>query len=245
MAEEGKNQKSFDFLNVLGQISLATFVGTSAFVFGSTSAEFEFKSHVNDTDIDVDAKVPFLVDFYAIVSSIVIAIVQGESLTAFRVFRHDTRLVPTLYRLPLNILALIFSILHLIALINHPTTPNASGFSSFYSWISIILVVGYVIQALFTVYSLCFPRNSTHLKNGFRPAHKVFSNALFVITILQIFIGMSYYTEVLGKCYNKLSCKYQTDVFLNIGMVSLILYGLITSTVSINSHWKVEMTKEF
>ncbi|CAD5224660.1 unnamed protein product [Bursaphelenchus okinawaensis] len=235
--DTNRNYQSFDFLNVLGQIFLAVFVGSTAFVFGSTSADIEYGN--STTTVHVSDVNPIAVDFYAILTSIIIAVIQGESLTAFRVFRHDTKLVPTLYRLPLNIASSIFAILHLIALINHPTTENVNAFTNFYSWISIIIAVGYAIQTLFTLFSVFFPRNSKHLKEGFHPAHKVYSNSLFALTVLQIFIGMAFYSQALGECYANFTCENDVDVLLNVSMICLLGYGLITSTVSINSHWRV------
>lgn len=89
-------------------------------------------------------------DFKSLLFVIGLVITQGEALVAFRIHRHELKLIAHVVHFLLHLAGLALAILLLVAMIQHKNLNGETYFSSFASWISLILVAAFIVQVRMT-----------------------------------------------------------------------------------------------
>ncbi|KAI6199634.1 Cytochrome b561 [Aphelenchoides besseyi] len=253
-ANTNKNSKteanrSFDFFVGISHALLIAFCGLLAFVFGASSQRVQFGG-----DDQIAGYVGNL-DFPSLIYAIGLLVVQGESLIIHRVHRHEMRLVADILQLALHIAGVVLAVLLLVSIVQHRNRGSAVLFASFHTWLSVLLIAGYLAQGLVSLIGRVFPQHLRQLQHSFTPAHRIFCSVLAVLSAVQIITGLQEYTGALGfslasangtsplvNCYLQFNCPKNTGAFLNIAILCLIGYVAIIVSLVSNVHWSRKKT---
>ncbi|XP_044153961.1 transmembrane ascorbate-dependent reductase CYB561 [Bufo gargarizans] len=166
----------------------------------------------------------------------------GDALLVFRVFRHETKKATKILHGVLHILALIISLVGIIAVFQYHKKKNINDMYSLHSWLGITTFTLYFLQWILGFVMFFLPGVGFAYKNRFKPIHVFLGLSLLVSTIATCLLGL---TEKmlfsLPDDYAKLPAE---GVLVNSLGLLLVAFGLVIAYIVTREEWRRPLLPE-
>ncbi|KAM4032713.1 transmembrane ascorbate-dependent reductase CYB561 [Anomaloglossus baeobatrachus] len=160
----------------------------------------------------------------------------GDALLVFRVFRHETKRATKILHGTLHILALIISLVGIIAVFQFHKKKNIPDMYSLHSWLGITTFSLYILQWILGFIMFFLPGVGFALRSRFKPFHVFLGLSLLVSTIATCLLGL---TEkmlfALPDDYSKLPSE---GVLANSLGLLLVVFGLVIAYILTRDEWR-------
>ncbi|VDM39061.1 unnamed protein product [Toxocara canis] len=113
---------------------------------------------------------------------------QGEGLLAYRIFRHETKIMSKMVHTLMHICTFALVVAALINIVQFKNDNHISHMYSSHSWIGICLISVYLVQFAFGVINFPLPF-STGTRSSFVSSHKLVGLTIFVVSVAQSLTG--------------------------------------------------------
>ncbi|CAP28565.1 Protein CBG08803 [Caenorhabditis briggsae] len=164
---------------------------------------------------------------------------QGEALLAYRVYRHDAKMVSKLLHTALHITAIGLAITALCVIIISTNNTGYNNFTSVHSWIGVCLIAVYLVQFSFGFCTYLCPCSPGKYRALLMPVHRAVGVSCFVVACVQCCLGFgNVLLEGQPACFGDLSCQNRIEYVGAFCVLSIILYTLLVLALIIPKPWR-------
>ncbi|KAM8946141.1 transmembrane ascorbate-dependent reductase CYB561 [Pelodytes ibericus] len=160
----------------------------------------------------------------------------GDALLVYRVFRHETKRATKILHGGLHVLALIISLVGIIAVFQFHNSMNTPSMYSLHSWFGIATFALYILQWILGFVMFFLPGVAFTYKAQFKPLHVFFGLCLLISAIATSLIGI---TEKLlfsiPKDYSSLPAE---GILANTLGLLLIGFGMVVGYILTRDEWR-------
>ncbi|XP_075033466.1 transmembrane ascorbate-dependent reductase CYB561 [Mixophyes fleayi] len=160
----------------------------------------------------------------------------GDALLVYRVFRHESKKATKILHGALHMLALIISVVGIIAVFQFHKKKDIPDMYSLHSWLGITTFTLYILQWICGFVMFFVPGIAFAYKSRFKPLHVFLGLSLLVSTIATCLLGL---TEkllfALPEEYSKLPAE---GVLCNTLGLLLVAFGLVMSYILTRDEWR-------
>lgn len=240
-AKKYQTLRGFDFVLILSQFFAVLILCLVGYMFATWTGGFQWGSQEmvgnNGTGSNGD------VNFHGFFMSTAFIFGQGEALVAYRLYRHEAKVLSKAIHGFLHLLTLTLGGVGLGAMVTHKDLHGFSHFKSIHSWIGLTILSGYLIQFAVGFVNFAFPKTSLPVRRAVMPAHRAFGLMLFFVAVTQVVLGMNQYASYyMRDCYGALNCEHGVAVVLNVAVLIELLYAVTIAVLVGNENWRRDET---
>ncbi|KAM5136042.1 transmembrane ascorbate-dependent reductase CYB561 isoform 1-T3 [Mantella aurantiaca] len=160
----------------------------------------------------------------------------GDALLVYRVFRHETKRATKILHGALHLMALIISLVGIIAVFQFHKKNNIPDMYSLHSWLGITAFSFYILQWILGFIMFFVPGVAFSFKSRFKPLHVFFGIGLLVTTIATCLIGLT--EKVLFSIQNEYSQLPAEGVLINVLGLLLVAFGMVIVYILTREEWR-------
>ncbi|XP_051995805.1 transmembrane ascorbate-dependent reductase CYB561-like isoform X2 [Xyrauchen texanus] len=135
----------------------------------------------------------------------------GDAVLVYRVFRNESKRSVKILHALLHVMALIISVVGLVAVFDFHATAKIPDMYSLHSWCGMLTFVLFFLQWLLGMGFFVFPWASAQIRNWYLPLHVFFGLLLLVMSVGTCLLGI---TEKLLFSIN-IACQKQYVKYIN------------------------------
>ncbi|XP_028841087.1 cytochrome b561-like [Denticeps clupeoides] len=153
----------------------------------------------------------------------------GDAIMVYRVFRNESKRNVKILHAVLHLLALVLSIVGIVAVFDFHNALKISNMYSLHSWCGMITFILFILQWLIGLALFLFPWASRWLRSAYLPLHVFFGLGLFGLSIATCLQGI---TEKMLFSSPETYSKFDPEgVLANILGLLLLLFGAVVAYV--------------
>ncbi|KAG8447000.1 hypothetical protein GDO86_014444 [Hymenochirus boettgeri] len=160
----------------------------------------------------------------------------GDALLVYRVFRNETKRATKILHGALHILALIISLVGIIAVFQFHSNSGIPHLYSLHSWLGIITFILYILQWIVGFLLFFVPGVAFTYRSRFKPVHEFFGLGLLLSAVATSLIGL---TEkilfTLPNLYSKLPAE---GILVNTLGLLLVAFGAVIAYILTREEWR-------
>ncbi|OCT62268.1 transmembrane ascorbate-dependent reductase CYB561 isoform X1 [Xenopus laevis] len=156
----------------------------------------------------------------------------GEALLVYRVFRHETKRSTKILHGVLHIMALVISLVGIIAVFQYHQANGYPDMYSLHSWCGIVTFTLYILQWIIGFSLFFIPGVAFTYRSQFKPLHEFFGRALFLSSIATSLLGL---TE---KMFSEYSSHPAEGILVNSLGVLLVVFGAVIAYILTREDWR-------
>ncbi|XP_018410689.1 PREDICTED: cytochrome b561 [Nanorana parkeri] len=160
----------------------------------------------------------------------------GDALLVYRVFRHETKRATKILHGAFHVMALIISLVGIIAVFQFHKKSNIPDMYSLHSWLGITTYSFYILQWIMGFILFFVPGVAFAYKSRFKPLHVFFGMGLLVSTIATCLLGLT--EKALFTKELKYSELPPEGVLINSLGVLLVAFGMVIGYILTREEWK-------
>lgn len=160
----------------------------------------------------------------------------GDALLVYRVFRHETKRATKILHGALHLMALVISLVGIIAVFQYHKKSNIPDMYSLHSWLGIVTFSFYILQWILGFILFFVPGVAFAYKSRFKPLHVFFGIGLLVSTIATCLLGLT--EKVLFTKELKYSEKPPEGILINALGVLLVAFGMVIGYIITREEWR-------
>lgn len=160
----------------------------------------------------------------------------GDALLVYRVFRHETKRATKILHGALHILALIISLVGIIAVFQYHKKNNIPDMYSMHSWLGITTFSLYLMQWIIGFIMFFVPGVAFAYRSRFKPLHVFFGIGLLVSTIATCLLGLT--EKVLFSIPDTYSKMAAEGVLINALGLLLVAFGMVIAYILTREEWR-------
>ncbi|XP_035688206.1 cytochrome b561-like isoform X1 [Branchiostoma floridae] len=160
----------------------------------------------------------------------------GNAILTYRVFRDQVKLGVKILHTVLQIAALIFSIVALVATFDFHNANGIANMYSLHSWVGLIVVILFALQWVLGMSTYLLPFASRWIRTLFMPYHRFFGLVIFAMSIATCLMGL---TEKLLFTINDTYSSFAPEgILVNCLGLTLVLFGGFVGYIATREDWK-------
>ncbi|KAM9296920.1 transmembrane ascorbate-dependent reductase CYB561 [Gastrophryne carolinensis] len=160
----------------------------------------------------------------------------GDAHLVYRVFRYETKRATKILHGALHLLALIISLVGIIAVFQFHKKNNIPDMYSMHSWLGIMTFSLYILQWILGFILFFVPGVAYAYKSRFKPLHVFLGTSLLVSTIATCLLGL---TEKLLFTITEEYSKFPAEgILVNCLALLLVAFGAVIVYILTREEWK-------
>ncbi|XP_078572100.1 transmembrane ascorbate-dependent reductase CYB561-like isoform X2 [Branchiostoma floridae x Branchiostoma japonicum] len=160
----------------------------------------------------------------------------GNAILTYRVFRDQVKLGVKILHTVLQIAALIFSIVALVATFDFHNANGIANMYSLHSWIGLIVVILFALQWVLGMSTYLLPFASRWIRTLFMPYHRFFGLVIFAMSIATCLMGLT--EKLLFTIADTYSSFAPEGILVNCLGLTLVLFGGFVGYIATREDWK-------
>ncbi|KAM4622479.1 transmembrane ascorbate-dependent reductase CYB561 [Discoglossus pictus] len=160
----------------------------------------------------------------------------GDSLLVYRVFRHETKRATKILHAALHVLALIISLVGIIAVFQFHKKGGIADMYSLHSWFGITTFTLYLLQWTVGFIMFLAPGVGLTYRSQYKSLHVFFGLALLVCSIATALLGIT--EKLLFTFPTEYSNLPREGVLANVLGLLLVAFGLVIGYIVTRDEWK-------
>lgn len=160
----------------------------------------------------------------------------GDALLVYRVFRHETKRATKILHGALHILALIISLVGIIAVFQFHQKKKIPDMYSIHSWLGIATFSFYILQWIIGFIVFFVPGLAFAYKTFYKPLHIFFGMGLLVTSIATCLLGLT--EKVLFSIPDQYSQLPPEGVLINVLGLLLVAFGMVIVYILTREEWR-------
>ncbi|XP_053309981.1 transmembrane ascorbate-dependent reductase CYB561 [Spea bombifrons] len=160
----------------------------------------------------------------------------GDSLLVYRVFRHETKRATKILHGVLHIMALIISLIGIIAVFQFHKSSSIPDMYSLHSWVGITTFTLYLLQWILGFIMFFVPGVGFAYRTKFKPLHSFFGASLLVAAIASCLLGIT--EKLLFSIPKDYSKMVPEGILANSLGLLLVAFGAVVVYVLTREEWR-------
>ncbi|XP_063816076.1 transmembrane ascorbate-dependent reductase CYB561 [Pseudophryne corroboree] len=160
----------------------------------------------------------------------------GDALLVYRVFRHETKKATKILHGALHLMALIISVVGIVAVFQFHKKNAIPDMYSLHSWLGITTFTLYILQWICSFMMFFVPGIAYTYKSQFKPLHVFLGLSLLVSTIATCLLGLT--EKLLFTIPDEYSKLPGEGVLCNSLGLLLVAFGLVIGYILTRDEWR-------
>ncbi|XP_068120228.1 transmembrane ascorbate-dependent reductase CYB561 [Hyperolius riggenbachi] len=166
----------------------------------------------------------------------------GDALLVYRVFRNETKRATKILHGALHVMALVISLVGIIAVFQFHKNKNIPDMYSMHSWLGIVTFSIYILQWILGFILFFVPGVAFAYKSRFKPLHAFLGLCLLVIAIATCLLGLT--EKLLFAIPEQYPHLPAEGVLINVLGLLLVAFGMVIGYILTREEWRRPLLPE-
>ncbi|CAH1238261.1 CYB561 [Branchiostoma lanceolatum] len=160
----------------------------------------------------------------------------GNGILTYRVFRDQVKFGVKVLHAVLQVTALIFAIVALVATFDFHNANGIANMYSLHSWVGLTVVILFALQWVLGLSTYMLPFASRWIRTLFMPYHRFLGLAIFALAIATCLTGLT--EKLLFSIADTYSKFAPEGILVNCLGLTLVLFGVFVGFIATKEEWK-------